>query len=220
MTKEKLEEKFKNSSLVVSAGMPRSGSTLLFNILREILSSKWAGQVSAGWVDDISELPKNSAYLIKVHDFNSYFQAHADHSFYTYRDVRVAAVSAAKKFGRTPTVESIRENLNQYLLAKRTCDLVIKYDDLISSPVFFVRQIAKILGASIDVDDIIKEAFYLQPPEKDEVNGAYSKKTLLHEKHFTHTGDDEWRDFLSDRLQRDISGEFSWWFEECGYPAK
>ncbi len=220
MTEKRLDEKLKNNSLVVSAGMPRSGSTLLFNILREILSSKWAGQVSAGWVDDIFELPKNSVYLIKVHDFNSYFQARADHSFYTYRDVRVAAVSAMKKFNRTPTVESIRCDLNQYLVAKRSCDLAIKYEDLVSSPGLFVQQIAGILDVSVDSDDIVKKIFYLQPPEEQEVKGAYSKETLLHKNHFTHTRDDEWRDFLSERIQKDISAEFSWWFEECGYPAK
>lgn len=220
MKEASLNEKLKNSSLVVSAGMPRSGSTLLFNILREILSSKWASQVSAGWVGDIFELPKGSVYLIKVHDFSPYFQARAVHSFYTYRDVRVAAVSGMKKFGQVPSVASIRQNLNQYLVAKRSCDLVIKYEDLVSNPDLFVQQIARILDVSVDVDDIVKKTFYLQPPKEQEVKGAYSMKTLLHKHHFTHTRDDQWRDLLPERIQNDISAEFTWWFEECGYPIK
>ena len=218
MEESKFDEKLKNSSLIISAGMPRSGSTLLFNILREILSSKWPGQVSAGWISDLLELPERNIYLVKVHNFSPYFRTRANHAFYTYRDVRVAQVSRSKKFNHTPSIKSIRSDLNQYLVAKKFCDQVIKYEDLISNPKHFVQTIARLIGITVDPKDIVNKAFYLQPPETQETKGGYSRQTLLHKNHFTYTKNHEWRSFFTKRLQRDINNEFSWWFKECGYP--
>jgi len=59
-----LAVKFSNKPLIISAGMPRSGSTLLFNILRDIMLRRWEG-LSSGWSGDIENLDKGSAYLIK-----------------------------------------------------------------------------------------------------------------------------------------------------------
>lgn len=100
----KLSLKLKNKPLILSAGMPRSGSTLLFNILRVILSERWSDQLSAGWEGYILQLPEGKAYLVKTHNINRFYKFRAKHAFYTYRDVRVAAVSNMRKFNLTPTV--------------------------------------------------------------------------------------------------------------------
>lgn len=210
----KLVAKFSNKPLIVSAGMPRSGSTLLFNILREILIRKW-GSLSSGWYGDIADLDKGNAYLIKLHNLNWYYRVRANQKFYTYRDVRVAAVSSLHKFNKEPSIDDIRTNINQYLIAKSSCDLMIKYEELVSDPFVHVSKIIDVLEVQVDIDEIIESSFNLNPP--DSGSSTYSKETLLHKGHFTYTNDDEWRSVLSEELQVCLRKEFDWWFEECGY---
>ena len=131
---QKLSAKLGTKPLIVSAGMPRSGSTLLFNILREILSIRWPDQVSAGWHGDIFELPEGSIYLVKTHNLDQYYRFRAEHIFYSYRDVRVAAISSMKKFNVNPSICKIRNDIKEYLVAKKFSDHIIKYEDLVSKP--------------------------------------------------------------------------------------
>ncbi|MCB0508971.1 MAG: hypothetical protein KDD21_11800 [Bacteroidetes bacterium] len=86
-----------------SAGMIRSGSTLLYNILRIILQMKYNGNISCGWIDDYDKLEKNRRYLIKTHSINRKLVFGAEHIFYTYRDIRECLLSFKIRFGTEPT---------------------------------------------------------------------------------------------------------------------
>lgn len=203
--------------LVVSAGMPRSGSTLLFNLLREILTVKWQSGLSYGWRDDLLTLPRGTAYLIKTHDLSWKWRWRAAYSFYTYRDVRVAAVSALRKFDREITLGSVRDAIGGYEIAKHACNLCIKYEELIRAPERFARELARILRIEVDANRICSAVLSLAPPTDV---GTYSKVTQLHAGHCTHTDADDWRTIIPPNLQRRISSEFAWWFSECGYPVQ
>ncbi len=204
--------------LVVSAGMPRSGSTLLFNILRETLATRWGDGLSAGWIHDLGELPRGRAFLIKVHTFEPFYRLRAAHSFYTYRDVRVAAVSRMRMFNLEPTLKRFRWVIEQYQIAKASCDLIIKYEDLIADPLSHTQAIARRLDITTDCEAVVAKVLGLRPPT--DAAGPYSMETLLHEGHVTNTGDDEWRRVLPRDLQDQVHAEFGWWFEECGYPPR
>jgi len=198
----------------VSAGMPRSGSTLLFNILREILSFKFRNRLSSGWQGDILSLKNGEVYLIKTHNIIKYYKIRADHIFYTYRDVRVAAVSQLRKFGQEITIPSLRAMIKQYEIAKSVCSACFKYEDFIQNTRYVVKECAEILGIEIDYNEICKKAVSIKPPD---TGTGYSKDTLLHKGHYTNTGNNDWRSVIPESLQDDINREFSWWFEECGY---
>lgn len=213
----KLSRKFLIKPVVVSAGMPRSGSTLLFNILREILLTKWRDRLSCGWVGDVMELPKGAAFLIKMHKLSSYYRWRAQYVFYTYRDVRVPAVSGLRSFNRQITMESIRSDIEEYEVAKKASNLIIKYEELLETPNSFIRQLAQMLSIQVNAGEIYQNTLELSPPG---TSSGYSKETLLHKKHFTHTSNNEWREIIPHELQVRINEEFSWWFRECGYPPK
>jgi len=102
------------------------------------------------------------------------------------------------------------------MIAKNSCDLMIKYEDLIQEPFAHVKEIADKLEVCIDVGEVIENSFNLRPPN-DGGSNRYSKETLLHKGHFTNTKDNEWRSVLSEKLQDSIAKEFAWWFDECGY---
>ena len=132
--------KVSTKPLIVSAGMPRSGSTLLFNILREILVTKWDSRLVSGSEKDFMSLPKGSAYLIKTHVLSQCYRWRAEYSFFTYRDVRVAAVSSLRKFGHPITLAGIRSKIRQYKTAKKTCNLIIQYEELVKDPISFIQK--------------------------------------------------------------------------------
>jgi len=208
--------KLGNRPLILSAGMPRSGSTLLFNVLREILSAKWGDQLSTGWDADILKLSRGKAYLVKVHNIDRFYRNRSQFMFYTFRDIRVTAVSEMKMFNNEPSIENFQARINQYLVAKKYCDLIFKYEDVLQIPENFVQSISNTLGIKVDVDAITQKTFKLKPQEN--IDGEYAKDTLLHKKHFTNTKDDEWRSLFSEDLKKEVNSRFSWWFQECGYP--
>ena len=212
--------KYSNKPLIVSAGMPRSGSTLLFNLLKNILLVKYPDRLSYGWIGDVKNLAKGDAYLIKTHGLDSYYCLRSQFKFYTYRDVRVAAVSAIRKFDIEPNIETVRGHIEQYNVAKENCDMIIKYEDLIANPLKYTKHITETLGITADQQELVDRCFNLQPPKEKTDGNSYSRETLLHKEHFTHTKDDEWRSVLPKELQKQINTEFAWWFEECGYPIE
>lgn len=197
--------------------MPRSGSTLLFNILREILATKWHGDLTSGWIDDLPDLPDGKAYLIKIHNLSKFTELRAQHIFYTYRDVRTATISAQRKFGRQPSINRIRNQISEYSKAKRVASLCIKYEELIRDTRHYIVVIADRLEIDIDPDKILTAVTTVKPPS---AGATYSRSTLLHPDHFTNTEPEDWRTVLSHDLQSQINQEFDWWFRECGYPLE
>jgi len=82
----KLYHKIGLGRLILSSGMPRSGSTLLYNILRLCLEKKHGAELVSGWLDDFDNLPKGRVYLLKTHNTNLYYALRSQYVFYTYRD--------------------------------------------------------------------------------------------------------------------------------------
>src|SRR5262245_15346631 len=78
----------RRSALVLSAGMPRSGSTWLFNAARLLLRQTVApDELGSGWVGDWARLPKRPWLLLKVHEYDAFLARRARAILYSYRDV-------------------------------------------------------------------------------------------------------------------------------------
>lgn len=209
--------KLKARPFIVSAGMPRSGSTLLFNMLREIMETRWGGDLRSCWQAELPRVAPGRAYLVKTHLLYRFYRWRANRSFYSYRDIRTAAVSRIRKKGQALDIRFFRRHIAQYELAKRHCDLSLSYEELTESKHATIERLAKSLGIAVKPDEILSRVDQLQPPQ----NGTpVDKHSLLHSDHFTHTGSEEWRDALPPGLQKEVHKEFAWWFEECGYPTE
>ncbi len=201
--------------LLLSAGMPRSGSTLLFNIVREVAIGSWPG-LSSGWYGDLGEMPKGEAYLVKVHALTRLLRWRMSYGFYSFRDIRTAALSAWRRFELPITTEEMRVWVEEYKKAKHLCDSVFRYEDLVASPARCAEQIASAMNLHIDGQEIAQKVIALGKSETE--GDEYTKETLFYPGHGTGTGENEWRTHLPSSLQREINREFRWWFEECGYP--
>jgi hypothetical protein len=206
----------KGKRFILSAGLMCSGSTLLFNILRVILFQKWGKYLSSGWQNDIRTLPRNKFYLIKAHHIDPYLRMKPRQIFFSYRDLRVIAVSRYKRFNNPYLMTSIDADIEEYQIARRYAHLV-KYEDMIGQPLETIGYIAKKLRLPVDPYFIRDAVDKLQLPGN---NVQYSKVTLLSPNHITNTNDNEWRDAIPKELQEEINEKYAWWFKACGYPEE
>ena len=96
-----------DSGLILSAGMPRSASTWMYNADRLIFANKPQTQYNfgCGWVDVLKEIPSKPLMLIKIHDYVEELASQAAIILYSYRDIRDAIASQVRKWGVKPTLE-------------------------------------------------------------------------------------------------------------------
>jgi len=201
--------------LIIADGMQRSGSTLLFNMVRLILLSDERSKLTSGWIKDFATLPPGNVFLLKCHGVDAWKIRRAALLFYTYRDIRDALVSKFRKFNQAPSIEMVRKWVVQFDTARKHADLMIRYEDMVGDVHGTVEKVAKSLRISVPTETITRE---LPSSFEDDNSGdRYSKTTLLHKDHITGTHSGEWRQVLDKDLQRQIDAEFGWWFSENGY---
>ena len=98
------------SKIILSAGMPRSGSTWLYNAARLLLisSSSVGNNLSSGWIEDLGTLSKKEVMLIKIHDLPKFLSKKSQIILYSYRDLRDALASSKRKFGNEPSMDKAK----------------------------------------------------------------------------------------------------------------
>lgn len=195
--------------------MQRSGSTLMFNMIRLLIITHGQQSLSAGYIKDLGSLGRSDTSLIKIHGLPRLTRWRASAIFYTYRDVRTAIVSQFRKFHDVPHFEFIERSIREFKTAQKADAVMIKYEDLISEPEKQIERISRKLALNADVEAIWQKVNSIKQPSLGE---GYSKETLFHPYHKTATGDNDWRQVLDESLTSKINDEFGWWFQACGYP--
>ena len=217
--------KIKNSKLIVSAGMPRSGSTLLFNMVRLLLLEKIKddskSSLSSCWISEISKTQEASLYLVKTHRLSHLILQKSEMALYSYRDVRDALVSCHKKFGKPPSIETVREWISQYNLAKKNSVKMIRYEDMIENMYFHILNIERHLSLNLGEEDMQVICQKLSSIDNQKICSSdkrdFSSDTLLHTNHITGTQVGEWESIIEKKLIDNIHREFKWWFIENQY---
>jgi hypothetical protein len=200
-------------SLVLVAGVPRSGSTWLYNAARLILAS--SGRVRAGWIDDIdlgcaSDIPT----LAKIHEFDSATAGAADIVLTSRRDLEQIAASALR-FAWAKTHDELIEFL-EGVVAKHEAwgavsDLEVTYEQLTRDPGATVKRIARTLSVPIQSDQADDVAQTLTRLRFDGPPGTYDPVTLLHPKHVGET-----RPELPAKTRQEIRRRFADWLARFG----
>lgn len=226
-------------SLILSAGMPRSGSTWLYNALRLLLLERHPGpgQLACGWVGDLARLPPAPCRLVKLHEYDATLAAQAGFVVWSYRDLRDAMASQFRKFGTPPTL-----GLADYLIAQDArwtarANHVMRYEDMLSDPAVEVQRLAQALvrhlgatpGDAVDpaggprgldatraqalADALARLSYDSDGPRND----AYNELTLLHRGHVTDGRAGSWPQGLPAALEREIAERHAAWFAARGY---
>ncbi len=128
--------------LVIAAGMPRSASTWLYNVIRLALDSdpRHTGNFNAGWVGDWADIEQRDCMLMKVHDFNAVHSDAAKAVLYSYRDVRDAVASQYRKFGSVASMDLVGRYIEMHEQWMPRTDYAMRYETMLNGREAILRQ--------------------------------------------------------------------------------
>jgi hypothetical protein len=177
---------------VLVAGVPRSGSTWLFNASRLLLQTRFP-QIHAVWVTDYVPTDSSPCHLVKVH-----------------RPVEVPFAPAIVLTSRRDLAESIASRIRMGWL-EDTPDAIVRaahkhralynhwharshfeadYAAMLDAPAAVIGELARSLGVAVSAERIASIAADLAAMTAPD-GGRYDPITLLHPKHRAPTGTTE-----------------------------
>lgn len=154
--------------LIVVAGLKRSGTTWMFNVVRLALPEF---QTTSN-----HDIPPGDV-ILKTHWWNKKLAEHASLIFSSWRDPKEVRESLIRFEGGEPAMGRI---LNHYEHWDEQAHYRMKYEDLLTNPREVVAEILSVLGSDADHDDILTRVSSIQPPEI-----GIDWETLYHAGHFT-----------------------------------
>ena len=127
----------KDRKLILIATMPRSGSTWLFNCVREIHKIQNVDYYS-DWIEDYDPSNQSAVHIIKAHSPEHRISSSADLIITTQRDIRDVCASLVRMKWLKETEHDVylqAENIINYLYPfwKSKSDLELRYDDIVKN---------------------------------------------------------------------------------------
>jgi FkbM family methyltransferase len=210
---------------ILVCGMPRSMTTWAFNIISSLLSEK----PKSIWIDPNSSQEEDefvncsTTVLAKCHHFSDALAEASDLVFYSYRDIRYAAISCRRKFSSPCS----RELLNSWVIAgqkwQNKSSYTIRYEWAVRNMIEAVQKIRECLeekGAlttKVSNEEVLLQVEALFSKSDSAVDTIFNSDTLIHPKHRTNSplaselsGDDL-------QVYKDVSRDFSDWLRMFGY---
>lgn len=206
--------------IYLAAGLPRSGSTWLYNALRLLLTHVGT-TLAAGWVGDKAELMQAENCLIKLHRPDPDLFS-ADFIFTCHRDLRDLVASYWRKFGRhafPPAFGYVLNDVMEYYdcwAPRAIYDM--KYEQMIVDKPAELGRLATALGLApgLDFTAIAAEieALTCDPGRKND--HGWDSLTLLLEGHITN-GQPGARAELTPEELAGIENVYESWLTAHGY---
>lgn len=219
--------------LVVVCGLPRSGSTVRYQIATALAERN--GGVGLGWdweaVRAEFARPVEPVRVVKVHEPRAWVEQELNPEFtryvFSYRDLRDAIASHIQKDG--PMEEAVLRDFTASMLAwdrhfrARRHVLVSRYEDALGDLTPEIARIEEFLGLTLDPRERSELAARLSPEsqrayiERLAFGGAYDPATLLHKKHINDGAVGKWRHVLTPEQVHLIDELARGWLGERGY---
>ncbi len=206
--------------LVLSAGMQRSASTWLYNVIRLLIieSNEYDDNFICGWIDDVHRSSDYNSLLIKLHTFDQSLASNANLIFYCYRDLRDVLASSNRKFGTTPTINQADSIIQQYYLWQDASSYTMRYENMILNPLLEIQNIANTLNIKdVDLKQVQSRLLLLSYSSEGEKTDSYNKSNLLHNGHITDGRPSSWHNELNTELSELIYLKHESWFKENNY---
>lgn len=203
------------SRVILAAGMPRSGSTAIFNLGRLLLEGD-GRPLTSGWIDDVTD-PVQSTVLLKLHEWNPALARRADVVLTCHRDLRAVARSLAAVGWLWPGARGLDHidhivRLHTRWSAVATLDLC--YEAMVGDWVTAAAAVASALGvdaAAADVATAARRVAELRP--EIPADREYDPVTLMHRNHRRQQRSGS----PPLRIEEEIQRRFSVWQEAHGY---
>jgi hypothetical protein len=214
--------KFNKNVLV--AGMEQSGSTLLFNIIRQIFLQKTIELYSCFYTDYVLSNYKDYQ-LVKIHNYNENIKNWARVIITTRRDIRDAIASHIRRYGRYIPVEAIHHRLmTDYYGWEKVSNYEFVYEKYMNNKIIIIQELISVLGGidGIDIGEIIKYVDALPAseslPEKEQNGKFYDEVTLLTKAHFTNKGQiGGYKNVLTEEEESMLNALACKWLSAKGY---
>jgi hypothetical protein len=198
--------------MILSAGLPRSGSTWLFNALRLLLTEE-GKSFKSGWCDDL-DLTGKENFLVKVHGKRPDLAERAYFVATCHRDLRDIAQSLLSMGwcsidNIVGLVGSIRRDHEYWI---KIASVNLSYEDILSNSERCLTDLSKAIKIEAHIPSITQKISNLAVPD------TYDKKeTLLHPGHRQDGRSGRWRDQLPEAIAVQIELENRDWLERFGY---
>jgi hypothetical protein len=201
------------SRLVLCAGIPRSGSTWLFNAARLLLERR--GPVTSGWIEDVGRSPDPDATtLIKLHGFDERLATRADVVLTSRRDLVEIAASAVRLgwISDRGAADFIDGVVAQHAAWAAYASYELAYERLRGGAAGVVGEVGAALGVEVDPRDAAEIGERIDRFSYTGASGTYDPVTLLHPR---HTAPVPYR--LSSETERASHIRFRDWLAAHGY---
>lgn len=202
---------------IICAGIPRSGSTRLYNILRLGLEQNFPlEEINAQWIN--SFVPGDHHNILKIHDFKKRWLDWGDFIFTTRRDLRYIAASAVDLMPRGTykttgcILQMCKEILDMYEAWDEHTDYELVYEDFHNNKEKVVRTIFGILGLSVDINKLLHDLEMIRNSEKD-----FNKTTLMHFKHISENTNKHYSKRLTQEQYEAINLTYRDWLDSKDY---
>jgi hypothetical protein len=176
--------------IILVAGVPRSGSTWLYNAARQILE-RTPGGLHATWIDDYHADDPAPIHLVKVHQPD---QLTFDPDLVlTTRRPTEACLASLIRMGWLDNLPdraraSWKHHRQLYDHWARQSDVEIPYEQIMNAPLDALGDLASVMGQTLSpaaLSEIATSLAALKAPD----TGKYDPRTLLHPNH-RKTADD------------------------------
>lgn len=210
------------SALVLCAGIPRSGSTWLYNAVRLLLTqSAGEGNVYGAWIEQYDPASAAMWHVVKVHEPNESLLWRAKTALTSRRDLRDIAASAWKRgwINDEPSALTFLEDVvRQHTFWKDRCGYEMVYESMLRDPTVELRRIANIVDVRVTDEDIAETSDQINALGFDESNAApFDPATLLHKRHVADGRVGYHAETLPAALLEKISERHGAWLSNNGY---
>lgn len=220
----------KKPVLIVSAGMPRSGSTWLFNAVRLLLRAcpGTFAPLGSGWYQDHRGLMANRHVLLKMHFHEAPVAGCARAIFYSYRDIRDAMASQQRRFGGPAQMAWADEYVRSHEEWMRCADFTLEYEHMLHGKEEILAGLAEVIrrkfmtgspdeSTAWNAADIIAEIAEMSYDSPGPRNPQYNEVTLFHPRHVTDGRPGSWKGSLDPGLSAAVVEKYRWWLRKYGY---
>lgn len=179
--------------IIVCAGRSRSGSTIMYNLIRLTLEESVLKENVYGRMH--RDYDRNNAkkhHIVKIHGYDKYLFENATHVFSCTRNLKQQKASIIKfrklmksqDLSESELNEFINYDLNRYNKWKSHKNFVksFRFDDLVNNKTMIIHEVCRLLGLKVmnNSEVIIKRLNDIKLPTK-----GYDKETGLTSDHFT-----------------------------------
>jgi hypothetical protein len=213
-----MEKESNRPEIILAAGMPRSGSTWLYNAVRLLIASKTgSADFSAGWIEDFDAMLKAQRMLLKIHDFDESWSKQSSLILYSFRDVRDVLASMNRKFGVTPTFQRAKKFIENDVKWRSVSLYNLRYETMLGAPKSIIEDLSGVLAIACDSDAILSKLNSLDYNDSGPKNDRYHMTNLLHKNHITDGRPGSWKNSLDETVVKEIEQTFRGWFLENDY---